>query len=336
MEGRAGAGAKWDARNNGGLMSAASDDILQPPSDAAIFDRIVAAVMEQRLAAGAKLPEAALCEAFDCSRSQIRRVLVVLAERGVVALHPNRGAFVAKPSADEARDVFEARRAIERSIVLTAAGRIDANALSELRANARAGGVAETAGDCNESIRLSGQFHLRLAEVAGNALLTRFLEDLVTRTSLIIGLYGSRSARSCSEFEHDAVIDALARRDGPGAAAVMEHHLKHIESALDIRDGAEAPVDVRRLFGPARVPRPLIRRFAPPPDQAGWDRTALSGLRRGVRIIRGSPPAPCADPRRAVSSTRGRLRSSRRNSSAIRSLARSAAPSRIASKMPRC
>ena len=150
MEGRAGAGAKWDARNNGGLMSAASDDILQPPSDAAIFDRIVAAVMEQRLAAGAKLPEAALCEAFDCSRSQIRRVLVVLAERGVVALHPNRGAFVAKPSADEARDVFEARRAIERSIVLTAAGRIDANALSELRANARAGGVAENAGDCNE------------------------------------------------------------------------------------------------------------------------------------------------------------------------------------------
>ena len=29
----------------------------------------------------------------------------------------------------------------------------------------------------------------------------------------------------------------------------MEHHLKHIESALDIRDGARAPVDVRRLFG---------------------------------------------------------------------------------------
>ena len=237
--------------DNGGTTPATPDNDGEPPSDGAIFDRIVAAVMEQKLAGGAKLPEAALCEAFDCSRSQIRRVLVVLAERGVVTLHPNRGAFVAKPSADDARDVFEARRAIERSIVLSAAGRIEADALSELRANAHAGAVAEAAGDRSESIRLSGQFHLHLAEVAGNAVLTRFLEDLVTRTSLIIGLYGSHSARSCSESEHDALVDALARRDGLGAAAVMEHHLKHIESALDVRDGAEAPVDVRRLFGPA-------------------------------------------------------------------------------------
>jgi len=235
--------------DNGGMTPATPDELRQPPSDAAIFDRIVAAVMEQKLAGGAKLPEAALCEAFDCSRSQIRRVLVVLAERGVVTLHPNRGAFVAKPSAEEAHDVFEARRAVERSIVLAAASRIDADALTELRANARAGGVAEASGDRSESIMLSGQYNVRLAEVAGNAVLTRFLEDLVTRTSLIIGLYGSRSARSCSEDEHDALVDALARHDGRGAAAMMEHHLKHIESALDIHDAAQAPVDVRRLFG---------------------------------------------------------------------------------------
>jgi DNA-binding GntR family transcriptional regulator len=222
----------------------------QPPSDAAIFDRIVAAVMEQKLAGGAKLPEAALCEAFGCSRTQIRRVLLVLAERGMVALRPNRGAFIASPSADEARDVFEARRAIERSIVLSAASRIDSNALSELRANARAGALAEACGDRKESIRLSGQFHIRLAEVAGNMVLSRFLEDLVARTSLIIGLYGSRSPRSCSEPEHDALVDALARGDGPGAASVMEYHLRHVESALDIRDVAEAPVDVRRVFRP--------------------------------------------------------------------------------------
>jgi DNA-binding GntR family transcriptional regulator len=224
-------------------------DLRQPPSDAAISDRIVGAVLEQKLPGGAKLPEAALCEAFDCSRSQIRRVLVVLAERGVVTLHPNRGAFVARPTAEDAHDVFEARRAIERAIVLSAAARIDADALSELRANARAGGRAEDLGDRSQSIRLSGHFHLRLAEAAGNAVLTRFLEDLVTRTSLIIGLYGSQSARSCSESEHDALVDALARGDGASAAAVMEHHLRHIESALDIREVAEAPVNLRRLFG---------------------------------------------------------------------------------------
>ena len=224
------------------------DDLRPPLSDAAIVDRIVAAVMEQKLAAGAKLPEAPLCEAFDCSRTQIRRVLIVLAERGVATLHANRGAFVASPDAEEARNVFEARRAIERSIVLTASTRIGAATLDELRQNARAGGAAEACGDRSESIRLSGQFHLRLAEAAGNAVLTRFLEDLVARTSLIIGLYGSRATHSCSEEEHDALLSALAARDGAYAADLMDRHLAHVESLLDIRDAVEAPADIRNVF----------------------------------------------------------------------------------------
>ncbi len=229
-------------------MALMDDDLRQPHSDAAIVERIVAAVMEQRLAAGAKLPEAALCEAFDCNRTQIRRVLIVLAERGVVTLHPNRGAFVSSPDAEEARNVFAARRAIERSIVLAAAARIDAATLAELGENARAGGAAEARGDRSESIRLSGQFHLRLAEAAGNAVLTRFLEDLVARTSLIIGLYGSRAIRSCSEDEHDALLAALAKRDGMRAAEVMEEHLAHVERLLDIRDAVEAQADIRSVF----------------------------------------------------------------------------------------
>ena len=117
------AGGSWELK--GEAMTLIEDRLRRPPSDADIVERVVTAVMEQKLGAGAKLPEAALCEAFDCSRTQIRRVLVVLAERGVVTLHPNRGAFVASPDADEARDVFEARRAIERSIVLAAAKRIE-------------------------------------------------------------------------------------------------------------------------------------------------------------------------------------------------------------------
>ena len=229
-------------------MELTEDDLAQPPSDSAIVDRVVAAVMEQKLAAGAKLPEAALCEAFECSRTQIRRVLIMLAERGVVTLQANRGAFVASPDAKEARNVFEARRAVERSTVLSAAQRIDAEALADLGANARAGAAAEARGDRSESIRLSGQFHLRLAEAAGNSVLTRFLEDLVARTSLIIGLYGARAARSCSEDDHDALVEALAARDPPRAAELMERHLAHIESQLDIRDAAEAPADIRDVF----------------------------------------------------------------------------------------
>jgi DNA-binding GntR family transcriptional regulator len=229
-------------------MALIEDTLRQPLSDAAIVERVVGAVMEQKLAAGAKLPEAPLCDAFDCSRTQIRRVLIVLAERGVVTLHPNRGAFVASPDAEEARNVFEARRAIERSVVLAAEARIDAATLSDLHENAHAGGAAEARGDRSEAIRLSGQFHLRLAGAAGNAVLMKFLEVLVARTSLIIGLYGSGATRSCSEDEHGALVDALANGDGSRAVELMERHLLHIERLLDIRDAAEAPADIRTLF----------------------------------------------------------------------------------------
>ena len=79
-------------------------------------------------------------------------------------------------------------------------------------------------------------------------MLTRFLEDLVARTSLIIGLYGSRATRSCSEEEHDALLAALAERDGPRAADLMDLHLAHLEHLLDIRDAVEAPADIRNVF----------------------------------------------------------------------------------------
>ncbi|MBV8698420.1 MAG: GntR family transcriptional regulator, partial [Bradyrhizobium sp.] len=166
-------------------------DLPRPLADNVIVERVFAAVMEHKLPPGAKLAENALCEAFEASRAQIRRVLVVLAGRSVVTLHPNRGAYVSSPSASEAREVFEARRAIERSVVLSAATAIDERTLAELRANSRAGAAAEARGERSESIRLSGQFHIRLAEIAGNSVLTRYLEELVARTSLIIGLYGS-------------------------------------------------------------------------------------------------------------------------------------------------
>jgi DNA-binding GntR family transcriptional regulator len=223
-------------------------DLPRPLPDNVIIERIFAAVMQHKLPPGAKLAENGLCEAFETSRAQVRRVLVVLAGRGVVTLHPNRGAYVGRPTATEAREVFEARRAIERSVVLSTATRIEQRTLDELRANSRAGAAAEARGDRCESIRLSGQFHIRLAEIAGNSVMTKYIEELVARTSLIIGLYGSDRARTCSDAEHDTLLEALAAGEKQRAAELMEAHLHHIEETLDVRDPPTDPLDVRQIL----------------------------------------------------------------------------------------
>src|SRR5262252_1232982 len=79
----------------------------------AAYQRVINAVVEQRLAPRTQLKEERLARIFGISRTRIRKVLGRLSGEGVVTLEPNRGAFVSEPTVKDARDVFEARRAVE-------------------------------------------------------------------------------------------------------------------------------------------------------------------------------------------------------------------------------
>jgi DNA-binding GntR family transcriptional regulator len=231
-----------------GDASLAASKIGAAISEDQIVERIFTAVMDHRLRPGMKLTENALCHAFAVSRARIRPILVKLGERGIVTLHPNRGAFVASPTAEEARDVFEARRTIELSVVRQAATRITKNQIKNLRLHVAEEAAAIASGDRREAIRLSGQFHIRLAEVAGNPVFVRFVEELVARSSLIIALFGSRLSAACAEREHGDLLDALGSRDGARAVRLMDHHLEHIGRSLHT-DGSDVPAaDLRTLL----------------------------------------------------------------------------------------
>ena len=84
--------------------------------DEIVYAHIFDAILEQRLAPGTKLSEEALGEIFGVSRTIIRRALSRLAHEQVVLLRPNRGAVVASPIIDEARQILFARRTVERAI----------------------------------------------------------------------------------------------------------------------------------------------------------------------------------------------------------------------------
>lgn len=215
-----------------------------------IAERIFAAVMDHRLPAGTKLAESVLCETFDTSRARIRRVFLVLAERGVVELQSNRGAFIARPTRDDARNVFQARRTIEPTIIRDAVQRITDRQIATLAAYVKLEAAAGKSGNRRDVIHLSGTFHITLAEFAGNPVLRRFVEDLVVRSSLIIGLFGSPHLSSCSQEEHRALIDVIAARNAKHAPKLMIDHLDRIESELELNGRTEEPVDLRRVLTP--------------------------------------------------------------------------------------
>ena len=213
-----------------------------------VYERIVTAVFEHRLAPGTKLGEDKLAAIFKVSRSRVRLALARLAHEQVVRLEPNRGAYIASPSPAEAREIFEARRLIEPGIVRRLVESIDQKGIARLRALVRAEADARARNERRAIIRMSGEFHVALAELAGNAVLTRTIRELASLTCLIIYLYDSPAIPSCHGDEHAAITAAIAGGDSLKAVKMMLDHLDHVERSLALNVAPEVPEDLERVF----------------------------------------------------------------------------------------
>lgn len=214
-----------------------------------IAERITDAIMEHRLPPGIKLVEEKLATAFGVSRTKIRQALTVLAKEGLVTLHANRGAFVTRPSAAEARDLFATRRLVEPEIVRNVIARACEHDLARLRQHLAAEANARQEGDRRRIIRLSGQFHILLAEVSGNKFIEKLMAELCPLTCLIIALYDSPQTPACPDDEHNQIVEAIARQDQETAIRLMLHHLAHIESALELDVVPELDIHWETLYG---------------------------------------------------------------------------------------
>src|SRR5919204_5174752 len=99
-----------------------------------VFNAVLDAILDHRLAPGTKLGERELSELLGASRSAVRAALARLGHSLLVELRPNRGAVIANPSAAETRDLFEARRVVEAAILQKLVRGVSAKQLAELRA----------------------------------------------------------------------------------------------------------------------------------------------------------------------------------------------------------
>ena len=213
-----------------------------------IVERIFEAIIDHRLPPGSKLSEPALCEAFGVGRMRIRRSLLLLSSREVVELLPKRGAFVASPTAEQAREVFEARLTIEPNVARLAVGRATEADVRLLEEHLHLEEKAHLNGRRRDAIRLSGQFHVLLAQVAANGVMLRMVKELVTRTSLIIGLFGGTGMSNCRDDDHAELLTTIRAGDADRAEQLMKEHLEHIQEHLDLGGHHETPMDLVSLF----------------------------------------------------------------------------------------
>ena len=213
--------------------SAVQDD------EEAIYNTMSGALLAGRLAPGTPLRETALADVFCVSRERIRKILLRLGTNRLIDQVPNRGAFVAAPSLEQARDIYEARRILEGGIVAHLAPGLGPRDMERLQSHLERESVALTRGDRALSVRLSAEFHMILAGATGNAFIVQQLQELVSRTSMLVAVFEAARSTQCSCEEHHDIIAALRNGDAAAAARAMRVHLSLIETRL--RPAAIAP-----------------------------------------------------------------------------------------------
>ena len=214
-----------------------------------ISNRIIEAVMAQRLAPGARLGEQQLAMLFDCSRTLVREALMRLAARGIVTVSARRGWYVIEPSEDEAREAFEARRVIETGLIRSMKT-VDKAAIRQLKTHVTREKAALQGADVGVRSYLLGDFHVCLAECLGNSLLADTLRDFTARTTLIAMLYQSShdAAQSCEE--HVQIVEALEQGDLARAEQLMAAHIGSVQAALRLQASTDPLARLRDALAP--------------------------------------------------------------------------------------
>lgn len=205
---------------------------METSSTAQIVDALTRAIVEHRLRPGTKLAEQKLADHFGVSRTLVRQALFQLSQNRLIRLEPARGAFVAAPSVEEAKQVFAVRRMLEVEMTRAFVRQVSPAKLKALREHVAQEKQAVNNQDVPGRTELLGDFHVRMAELMGNEVLAELLRDLISRCALITLMYQSTAAAEHSNEEHADIVKALAARDEELAVRLMNEHLLHVEEGL--------------------------------------------------------------------------------------------------------
>lgn len=217
-----------------------------------VYDSLRQAIIEQALKPGVKLPEDSIGETFGVSRTIVRNALVRLDAEGLVDLRPNRGASVAEPTIEEAYDIFEMRQCLEGEVMKRLCKMDPKPVVKALKAH-----LAEEqeylGKDPARSIRLAGEFHILLAELTGSRILANYVNEIVSRCSLIVARFAQAHSAECGVEEHAEIIAAIAEGDADRAAARMFNHLHGVQDRALLKpedDRTENVADILSRYRP--------------------------------------------------------------------------------------
>ena len=214
------------------------EPVHQESTAALIARQLRDAIMHGRLEPGAQLSEAELSAQFGVSRGPLREAMQRLVQEGLLRSEKNRGLFVIELAADDVRDVYTARSAIERAAAIMILRKADPDALAELRAACEAMTKAAQRKDMDRLSDADLRFHEVLVSQSGSPRLNRMHQTLIVETRMCMtALEDKYRVPVVLAAEHAAIVDAIEAKDEELTLRRIDDHMQDALTRL-----ASAPV----------------------------------------------------------------------------------------------
>lgn len=213
-----------------------------------IRDRVFAAIENKKLPPGAKINERELAEAFGVSRTIVRQALARLQEDGLVEISPKRATVVAKPSIEQAHELFDAIAMIEGAAIEKLATDMSVPQRVQLRQHVDNEHKAFENGDFDTANALARDFHGLFVGFTNNTLIIKAHSQLLRQQALITALFKTDFDYNCLQGDHMAVVDFLSEGDIAAAKSKLAAHYKLVIKGYQFKNGEPDTVDLKAIF----------------------------------------------------------------------------------------
>ena len=188
-----------------------------------VFEALRDAIVHGEFEPGERLLEVALAKRLGVSRTPVRSALMRLAYDGLIQQQPNRGAVVAKPSATDLRQVYEARAVLEVGAFRAAVHRRSDESVLQMEQNLQKQQDLTNLFNMTEYVRLNREFHWIITMEAQNAYYEKYLNELQNKVATYLLFWDSSTTNSLSLDLHLRIFEAFRDRDEQkGVLALME------------------------------------------------------------------------------------------------------------------
>lgn len=194
-----------------------------------IYEDLKNQILRGRLIPGTRLMEIDLSKKMGASRTPIREAIKMLAEDNLVAIEPNKGAYVSKIAVRDLLEIIEIRESMDGSTSYHAAERITEPMKEKLRHAMESYNKAAKDGDRNQIIKWDTNFHRLIVEATGNKVMIQIADQIRELVLRFRYLYYGDCKRSVQiGIEHKFIFDAIMEGNPERARDLAQEHIRNI------------------------------------------------------------------------------------------------------------